>query len=461
MKSSNLFAKAFENLRTGVLLLDRLTGRVMEANPAFLRLCGRRRGEIVGHNLWAPPLVDDADAGAEVFEHLRTGGQVEGVELPFKTGDGSRLLMELSARDLSGAVVQLEVRDATVRAGAQTAERAEARRSLAARVAVEFAETQRVLEAGSSRKSDEFRKAADRAGAIARDLIAYCGHSALESGPVQLNEVIEAMQPALQQMLGRNTLLVSDLSRDIAPVMADAAQVRRILLKLAANAGEAMPNGGKFRIGTRNAPADDPVLRRSGDAGPYAMLEVADDGPGFDDPSWEHLFEPFFTTKPQGKQGLGLAAVYGMVRQMGGRLWADSEPGKGASFHIYLPHARVESAAVPAKRSQRRAPATILLMEQNDGLRTVMQNILKKRGYRVLAAHAANEALELAKTQGPPDLLISEPAPDLVERVASLQPRLRTLYLNGHSDHAGVATLRKPFELETFLGKVRESLATN
>ncbi len=278
---------------------------------------------------------------------------------------------------------------------------------------------------------------------------------------MQLNEVIEAMRPALEQMLGQGTQLVPDLGGDVAPVMADAGQIRQIILKLAANAGEAMPGGGKFRIGTRNAPADDPVLRRLGDAGSYAMLEIADDGPGFDDPSWEHLFEPFFTTKAQGKQGLGLAAVYGVVRQMGGRLWADSEPGKGASFRIYLPYAPAESAAVPAKRSKRRPSATILLMERNDGLRTVMRNILKKRGYRVLAAHAANEALELAKTQGLPDLLISEPAPDLVARVTSLQPRLRTLFLNGHSDHAGVETLRKPFELETFLGKVRESLGTN
>jgi hypothetical protein len=210
-----------------------------------------------------------------------------------------------------------------------------------------------------------------------------------------------------------------------------------------------MQHGGKFRIGTGNAPANDPMLARTGDAGYYAMLEVSDEGPGFDDRSWDHLFEPFFTTKRQGQRGLGLAAVYGIVRQMGGRLWADSEPGKGASFRIYLPRAQAE---------YRSGPATILLMEQNDGLRTVMTNILKKRGYRVLAAHAPTDALEMAKTQGLPDLLISEPEPDLVKRVASLQPQLRTLFLNGHSDHAGVATLNKPFELEMLLGKVRELL---
>jgi two-component system, cell cycle sensor histidine kinase and response regulator CckA len=153
--------------------------------------------------------------------------------------------------------------------------------------------------------------------------------------------------------------------------------------------------------------------------------------------------------------------VYGIVRQMGGRLCADSEPGKGASFRIYLPRAQAESVALPAGRADRRGPATILLMEQNDGLRTVMANILKKRGYRVLAAHAPTGALEMAKTQGPPDLLISEPEPDLVKRLASLQPQLRTLLLNGHSDSAGVATLSGPFTLEMLLGKVQELLKTS
>jgi len=465
MNSSDLFAKAFDNLRTGVLLLEKATGRVMEANPAFLRLCGRARGEVVGRILWAPPFIDDAEAGAEVFEHLRAGGQVEGAELPLKTGDGSCLLLEVSGRELTAGVVQLEVQDVTARAGARMADRMEAQRSLAARVALEFTEAHRALLAAgealancarrgqaTAPELDEIRKAAGRAGAIAQELLAYGGRAALATGHVQLNQAVEAMRPALQELLGRDVQLVVDLSRDAAPVLADPAQVRQILLKLAANSGEAMQHSGKFRVGTSNAPADDPMLGRAGDGGSYVMLEVCDEGPGFDDQSWDHLFEPFFTTRRQGQRGLGLAAVYGIVRQMGGRLWADSEPGKGVSFRVYLPRAQAEAVAPQ--------PATILLMEQNDGLRTVMTNILMKRGYRVLAAPAPTDALEMAKTQGPPDLLISETEPDLDKSVADLQPKLRTLFLNGHSDHAGVATLNKPFELEMLLGKVRELLQT-
>jgi two-component system cell cycle sensor histidine kinase/response regulator CckA len=471
MISNDIFAGAFENLRTGVLLLEKSTGRVTEANAAFLRLCARPRSAVVGRIFWAPPLIDDAQAGAEVFEHLRAGGRVEGAELPLQTGDGSRLLLEVSGGDLAGGVVQLEVLDATARAGARMAERMDAQRSLAAGMAGELARMDRALQVASEMaancarrgqstflESDEIRKAADRAGVVARELLAYSGRSTLETSPVQLNELIEDMRPALAQMLGPDIQLLPDLSQDVAPVMADPAQVRQIVLKLAANSREAMPQGGTFRIATRNPPADDPALGRKGENRSYAVLEAGDAGPGLDDESWEHLFEPFFTTKPHGKPGLGLAAVHGIVHQMRGRLWAHSEPGKGTSFRIYLPRVEPASAAPPAERQDLCSSATILLMERNDGLRTVVTNILRKRGYRVLAAGATADALEMAKTQGPLDLLISEPEPDLAQDLAILQPQLRTLYLNGHSDHSGVATISKPFEVETLLGKVRELL---
>jgi two-component system cell cycle sensor histidine kinase/response regulator CckA len=481
MNSSDIFAKAFENLRTGTLLLERATGRVMEANPAFLHLCGRPRSFVVGRSFWAPPLIDDAEAGAELFQHLRAGERVEGAEFPLQTAEGTCLLLEVSGGEVAGGMIQLEVRDATAREAARMAERMEAQRAMAARVAGEFTEMHRILQAtgemlarcarrGQSTflEADEVRKAADRAGAITRELQAYSGPLALETGQVRLDDLVRDMRPALERMLGPDVVLVQDLGRDVAPVMADPAQVRQILLKLAANSREAMDHGGKFRVGTRNAPADDPLaLGRKGESRSYAMLEVSDQGPGLDDESWEHLYEPFFTTK-QGQRGLGLAAVHGIVRQMGGRLWAHSEPGKGVSFRIYLPMAQAKPVAVPAVTTDGRRPATILLMEQNDGLRTVVANILRKRDYRVLAAAAATEALEMAKTQGPADLLISEPDPDLAKRLASQQPQLRMLFLNGHSDRPGVpepkalpgrATLSKPFEVEMLLGKVRELLA--
>lgn len=451
MHSSDIFATAFENARTGLLLLDKATGRVLEANPAFLRMCGRARGEVAGRLFWQPPLIADAQAGAEVFEHLRAGGRVEGAELPLEASDGSCLLVDVTGKELTGGVVQLEVQDAGARESARLAERMDAQRLLAKRVAAELTEMHRALQAagemlaGCARRgqstfleSDQIRKAADRTGAVVRELLAYSEQLVLEPSPVELNGLIEAMQPALERLLGPDIGIALELSPDAAPVMADPAQVRQILLKLAANSREAIEHGGVFRIGTHNAPANDPALARADEKVAYTVLEVSDNGPGLDDESWAHLYEPFFTTKASGKRGLGLAAVHGIVRQSGGRLWADSAPGQGTSFRIYLPRAVAKSSALPAA-----APA-LLLVEQNDGLRAVVTSILQKRGYHVLAARERQDALEIAKTQGVP-----------------------TLFLNGDSDHAGAeapktlagtATLNKPFEVETLLETVRELL---
>ena len=465
MNSSDICAKALSNLRSGVLLLERATGRVTEANPAFLRMCGRSLADVLNLPFWAPPLIDDAGAGAEIFAHLRAGGRVESAELPLQTAHASLLLLELSGCSLDAGTVLLEVSDATARATARVAERMDAQRSLALRVAAEFTELHRaLLSAGEALgncartgqaafpESEHILKSADRAGAILRELQACTGQLTPNPTPMQLNELISNLDPALQQLLGPEIEVLRDLGRDLPQVVADPAQVRQILLKLAANSGEAMEHRGKFLIATRNASPDDPALASASNGGSYVILEVADHGPGLDDPSWEHLYEPFFTTRRHGRPGLGLAAVHGIVRQLGGRLWANSVPGKGTTFRIYLPVASPLAHAAPTR------PATILLMEPNAGLRAVLASILKKRGYRVLAAPAPADALEMAQIQGPPDLLISEPAPDMLKHLSAQYPALRTLLLNGHSDHAGLPALTKPFELETLLGKVRESL---
>ena len=187
-----------------------------------------------------------------------------------------------------------------------------------------------------------------------------------------------------------------------------------------------------------------------------------------DDQSWTHLYEPFFSTKANGRGlGLGLAAVYGIVRQSGGRLWAYSQLGRGATFRIYLPLAGVHFPALPAPQMDR-SNATILLVEANDGMRTVMANLLKRRGHRVLAALDSKEALRITEAQGPPDLLISRPEPELAMRLARMQPQLRVLYLGGYADGLvaqdqelppRTAILRKPFEPETLLATVLELLS--
>jgi len=454
MSTSEIFAKAFEGAPSGLLLLDSDSGRVLETNAAFLEICGRSRNEVMGAVFWRPPLVADAQAGSDAAGKLRAAGALQNAGLPLAAKDGRIVLLEVNGKPIGDGVLQLEVRDATAREAIRLTDRIEAQRMVAARAAAEFAELQRALQ-----QVEPTPRAAERAGIIVQELRAYSGQWAAKPEPVQLNELLESMHLTLQRRLGPDIEVVLDLGADVAPVLADPAHLREILLKLAANSREAMEHGGLFRVETRNTAAGDPSLGPGTAAKSYAMLAVTDNGPGLDDASWEHLFEPFFTTRANGNHGLGLAAVHGIVHQNGGRIWVQSELGQGTSFHIYLPRA-VQELVAPAD-VKHAAGQTILLMEPNDGLRNVVSSILKKRGYCVLPARESQEALQIAKAERSVDLLISEPDAELATHLAALQPRLRTLFLNGHSDSgaaAGTATLAKPFEPDALLGKVLEVL---
>ena len=482
MHPSDLYARVFENARGGLLLLEEASGCVIEANPAFLRVAALSRAGVVGRPFWEPPLIADPAAAAEVRDHLRAGGVVEGAVFPLRTGDGRWLLLEVSGGPAVAGVLHLEIRDITSQEQERLAARMDALRALSARVAGEFCELHRVLQIMGEllmsnvgrgqpvfRELDEIRRAGERSNAISSQLLAFSGRLALETRPVDLNELVESTVSRLRRLFGRETEIALDLSAELEPVLADPAQTRQIILKLAANAHEAMPHGGVFRLETRSAPAVEAGL---GDAdqggGPFGVLEVSDSGTGLDEESWSHLYEPFFSTRGEGR-GLGLAAVQGIVRQLGGRLWAHSEPGKGATFRIYLPLAKGTFPALPVVRSGQLfvGGRTILLVEANDGLRAVIANILRRRGYHLLAARHPREALELVQARGVPDLLISAPEADLTGRLTRMQPNLRVLYLGGYTDEIGAQTqklppgavlLSKPFEMEMLFDRVQELL---
>jgi CheY-like chemotaxis protein len=356
-------------------------------------------------------------------------------------------------------------------------------RALAARTASEFKTMHSSLRAmgellliaaGQGRpvlgELEEIQQASKRVGAIAGQLLAFSGGIALQPQAVAFNDLVESILPRLRQLLGPGIEVIADLSANMEPVFVDPAQVRQIILKLASNSKEAMGSTGTFCLQTGNAIAVEPGLGSAeATGGRFGLLALSDSGPGLDDPSWAHLYEPFFSTKANGRSlGLGLAGVYGIVRQSGGRLWAYSQPGKGATFRIYLPLADAVFPALPESPIDNpRGGATILLVESNDGMRTVMSNLLKRRGFRVLPALHSTEALRIAAAQGPPDLLISRPEPELVLELARMHPPLRVLYLGGYSDglvaqEQGLpprtSLLQKPFEPETLLARVAEAL---
>jgi two-component system, cell cycle sensor histidine kinase and response regulator CckA len=483
MHPGDIYARVFENAQTGLLLLEGSTGRILEVNAAFLRMAGRACTEVVGRDFWGPPLIADADAGAELHQHLLAGGAVVDAELPLRAGDGRWLLLEVSARVVAG-LIQLDVRDATGREQVRLAERMQTLRLLAARTAAHFRNLHRVvlttdelLWVGTGQgqpvreELEEIRQAGERASSIAAQLQAFSGGLEIHIQPVALNDLVENVLPGLRHLLGPDIQIVMDADRDLAPVAADPLQVRQIILTLAANSREAMECGGTFCVQTANAAIVDPGLgsvETSG--GPFGVLTVSDSGPGLDDQSWAHVYEPFFTTKAKGRNlGLGLAAVYGIVRQSGGQLWAYSQPGKGTTFRIYFPVAGTHFPALSVPLVDRfPGSATILLVEANDGMRTVMANLLKRRGYRVLAALHANEALRTTETHGAPDLLICRPKAELAGLLTRRHPLLRVLYLCGYGDgHVapeqgwppGTALLQKPFKPDALLASVVQLLS--
>jgi len=470
MPAGDIAALLFEHARTGLLLLDPGSGRILEVNAAFARIVARNRNELIGLSFWEPPLI--ADGGAELWQHLCAGGVVEGVDLPLLSGDGRHLLLEISGCPVAGVIV-LEVRDATGREQTRSAARMDTLRSFASRAAGEFQYLQQTLQmmgelllvnAGQDRPVlralEAVQQSSERASAIAEQLRTFSGVSGIAARRLSLNDLIKSMAPRLRQLFERDIEIVYDLAPDLEAALGDAVQLRQIILKLAANSAEAMGRQGVFCLQTRN---EQPPGDRA--AGPCVMLAVCDNGPGLDDESWAHLFEPLSSTKPNGRNlGLSLAATHGIVRQLGGHLWAHSEPGKGTAFRIYLPQAQAGFPALPAAVMPDRSPS-ILLVEANDGLRTVMANLLKKRGYQVLAAIDAQEGIRVLEAHGTPDLLICQPAPELVEHLVRMEARLRVLYLTGYDTDDQIqglprwfAVLRKPFEPDTLIAAVQQLL---
>ncbi|HEU5466641.1 MAG TPA: PAS domain S-box protein [Gemmatimonadales bacterium] len=342
---------------------------------------------------------------------------------------------------------------------------------------------QRDLPAGSRSREDvdEIQRSAARAAGLTRQLLAYSRRQVLQPEVLDLNVVVSEMDKMLQRLIGEDVELVTILGEDLGRVMADPGQIEQVLLNLAVNARDAMPQGGRLTIRTANR-RDTPVPGASGQPVSRVMLAITDTGIGMDDRVRSHLFEPFFTTKEVGKgTGLGLATVYGIVRQSGGSISVESAPGKGSTFSVFLP--RVEDAsfrraslpaAIPADSGEKHAPsAHILLAEDEPRVRLLTQRVLEARGYRVLAATDGQVALELASDPALKlDLLVTDvvmpgmSGPDLARRLRESRPGLPVVYMSGYADqglaHEAAATggafLSKPFETETLERLVQSAL---
>ncbi len=327
---------------------------------------------------------------------------------------------------------------------------------------------------------EEIRKAAERATSLTRQLLAFGRRQVLLPQVLNLNDIVENMNRMLSRLIGEDIQLLTVLGPDLWPVKVDPGQIEQVLMNLAVNGRDAMPRGGKLTIETANKELDEDYARRhvAVKPGAYVLLAVSDNGCGMDKETQSHLFEPFFTTKEQGKgTGLGLSTVYGIIKQSGGNIWVYSELGQGTSFKIYLP--TVEEEVETYKTAALFSPPpggteTILLVEDEEAVRTMISKVLQSGGYTVLEAQHGVEALRVCKKHsGPIHLMISDvvmpqmSGRELAGRLALRRPEMRVLYISGYPDNAivhhgvletGTAFLQKPFTLNALEYKVREVL---
>lgn len=337
------------------------------------------------------------------------------------------------------------------------------------------------LAPGAASRADvsEIRQAADRAAALTRQLLAFSRKQVLQPRALDLNQLVEGVERMLRRLLTENIDVRLHLAPQLGVVHADPGQLEQVLLNLAVNARDAMPDGGKLVIETADADLQAPDAAEPVGVTPgrYAVLAVSDTGVGMDDHVRSHLFEPFFTTKGPGKgTGLGLATVYGIVQQSGGTIWVYSEPNHGTTFKVYLPSTATERAAeaaaaptVPARGSE-----TVLLVEDAQAVRALANRVLRAAGYNVLPAANGAEAERVASGhEGTIHLLLTDvvmpglSGRQLAERIGAIRPEMRVLYMSGYTDDAvvhhgvleeGVAYLEKPFTPDGLARRVRQAL---
>ena len=493
-------ATAVEQSAETVVITD-ADGAILYANPAFEKSSGYTCEEAVGQN---PRILKSSKQDAEFYRQMWTAlshGEVWAGHLINKRKDGT--LFEEDAtispvHDAAGKIVNYVAvkRDVTkemqLAGQLSQAQKMEAVGRLAGGVAHDFNNLLGVITgygeivhrrlAGEDPlrgKVEEILKAAERAGGLTRQLLAFSRKQILQPRILDLNAVVSDTETMLRRLIGEDVELATRLAPDLGSVRADPGQIQQVLMNLAVNARDAMPEGGQIIIETRNANLDASyaATHPPTEAGSYVMLAVSDTGSGMDAATQARIFEPFFSTKEVGKgTGLGLSTVYGIVKQSEGYVWVHSEVGVGATFEIYLP--RVDEAAPVVRRESprplQRGVETVLLVEDEASLRDLLRETLEASGYCVLVARDGAEALQIAEAHaGPIPIMVSDvimpgmTGPKVVELVTQVRPQLRVLYVSGYSDESvvrqgmvgpGRAFLSKPFGAEVFLRKVRETL---
>jgi PAS domain S-box-containing protein len=499
-ESHNLLSAVVEGTTDAIFIKD-LQGRYLMVNSAAARFVGKSVEEVIGKD---DSEIFSAETAAKIMEHDRqviaTGDTLTIEEIGTAAGITRTYLSTKGLyRDYRGKIIGIIgiARDMTERKELENqlrqAQKMEAIGRLAGGVAHDFNNLLTVINGYSEmviaqlteqdprrKQVEEIKKAGDRAASLTRQLLAFSRRQVLTPTVLDLNVVISDMEKMLRRLIGEDIELRVIAEPELGKVKADPGQVEQVIMNLAVNARDAMPNGGTLIVETQHVTLDEDHARHQVGVAPggYVMLAVSDTGCGMDAETVSHIFEPFFTTKGEGKgTGLGLSTVYGIVAQSGGHVTVDSKVGWGTTFRIYLPRTEetIESAEVSAETIDLpQGWETILLAEDEEMVRTLARELLRASGYQVLEAQNGVEALWLAEQhQGPIHLLLSDVVmplmngPDLAKQLAAKRPAMKVLFMSGYTSKAAIhhgmldpaiPFLQKPFTLDLLALKVREVL---
>jgi PAS domain S-box-containing protein len=495
-ESEALHRGVFETSSDAILLADAGTGLIEDANPAAERLYGRGRDAL--RRLRYADLLDlEAEPSeplpgdrAAPARHRRADGTPFPVEITVgELRRNARGLRVLSIRDVSERE-RAERERRELEQSLRQAQKMEAVGRLAGGVAHDFSNVlavvlgysellMRDLPAGDERlreSAEGIIEAAHRAVGVTRQLLTLSRKKLLRPEVLSLNKVVRDLGRLLNRAIGERIEVTTALQEGLWPVLADADQLAQVLLNLAVNARDAMPDGGPLAVATTNLELAEPLRDLALPAGRYVTLTVRDGGCGMSEEVRARIFEPFFTTKETGT-GLGLATVYGIVRQAGGAIRVESQMGEGTAFVVYLPAAAEQAARIAVSVSAaapRGLGETVVVAEDEDGLRTLLGRVLTASGYQVVVGRNGAEALEAAKERGGRlDLLLTDlvmprmSGSELAEALRRRQPGLKVLFMTGNTDDGlvqgrlvdgDVELIHKPFTSEALLGHMRRLL---
>jgi PAS domain S-box-containing protein len=507
LRTAQSLQEALQNLRAlidaaplAIFAID-AQQRITTWNPAAERTFGWKAAAVLGE----PPPVVPPEKQTEfqmLVERDLRGQPTSGLETQWQTRDGKRIDLNLYTAPIydahgscNGSIMLIvdTTEGKKLEEQYRQAQKMEAVGRLAGGVAHDFNNLLTVITGYSDMLKtqlpsndplwpalDEISMAADRAASLTQQLLTLSRKQVLVRRPLDLNALVTDAAKLLRRLIGEDIELVTRLRTPLRLIMGDVSQINQIILNLAVNARDAMPHGGKLTIETSNVDLEEDFLQGEADvrAGPFVLLSLSDTGVGIPADVLPNIFEPFFTTKGTGKgTGLGLATVYGIVRQSEGLIRVDTQLGKGATFRLYFPQAQ-GTPAQPVSRPSvpgvvRSGHATVLLIEDDNALRSLARMVLEGHGYKVLEARSGSEALAICgDIMQQIDLVVSDVVMPglsgrmLGETILRLRPAIRILYMSGYIDdtltrhgvEAGMHYLQKPFTPQGLLRKIREVL---